>query len=117
MIRMFSAWVLLVLALSPFTAPFTTCDFGTLVRQPSHALARSPGRTVELIGIPASNGDATTIGPPVTRTQLERDHAIASYDLRGLEPSCNVLIATRHSLRDSGHVPEGSPPQALALRL
>jgi hypothetical protein len=117
MIRILTAWTLLVLAASPFTAPFTTCDVGMLVRQPPPILVVSAGHAVQSVAIPASNGDATTIAPPVTRTHLEQDQAVVLCDARALALTYHASIAIRHSLRDSGHAPDESPPKSLAMRL
>jgi hypothetical protein len=60
-VTQFFAALLILLGVSPFTAPFSTCDLGTLQGDPSSMLALDP---LGAIGKPAADpGDApVTVG-------------------------------------------------------
>ena len=69
MIRTACAWLLVVLAISPVTAPFSTCDLLALCTHASYTLSVpdiQAQSTVALAGTP--DGDAYSVSPLVTRT-------------------------------------------------
>ena len=72
MIRTACAWVLLLLAASPVTAPFSTCDLrrfagDTPIVQPAFAQFASISATE------SDDGDAYSLSPIVTRSVLRPD--------------------------------------------
>lgn len=117
MIRIICAWALLLLAASPFTAPFSTCDVGALVGNPSHILALSFTQTAHSLGVLPSNRDANGVAPTVTRTQLRQDVAVAPLDVQALALRRLLAAAIHQPFRDPDRAPDWSPPQSPALRL
>jgi hypothetical protein len=79
MIRPACAWVLLILATSPFTPPFSTCDLGVLLGHTTYAQVTSLGRAAQGIvpinGDPDRCSDAYGVSPVVTRIELPRESA------------------------------------------
>jgi hypothetical protein len=78
MIRHACTWLLIVLAASPFTAPFSTCDARALLG--SHAsmalvMARAMSSCVDIVAA-SESGDAASISPIVERVVLSRDAAL-----------------------------------------
>jgi hypothetical protein len=71
-----AAW-LVVLALSPFTAPFSTCDLSTLL--PNGATSSGRGATLVLTApaIDIASADADALSTPRTRTRVEASTAFA----------------------------------------
>jgi hypothetical protein len=62
MLRRLCAWSLLLLALSPFTAPFSTCDIGTLLGRaanPAQGAARRDGNVTA--GMPLTGAEAMNV--------------------------------------------------------
>src|SRR5262245_33062422 len=69
MLRVFITWSLLILAISPFTAPFSTCDLLAL-------LSRAPHRAqkVEIDDVPVAVdvGDALSVSPLTKKTVVDK---------------------------------------------
>jgi hypothetical protein len=114
MIRTACAWVLVLLAISPVTAPFSTCDLTSLCTRASYTLSAStlqPQSAITLAG--ASGADAYCVSPLVART-ASPDDAVA----RVLPPFTPPLAARtlRRAVRstNSPHCESGG---ALALRV
>jgi len=75
MIRTTCAWVLLILAASPFTAPFSTCDLAALLGRAASVRVTSVGQAAQCVPDAHANTDATGICPVVSRTELTREPA------------------------------------------
>jgi hypothetical protein len=76
MIRATCAWALLLLAASPFTAPYSTCDLRAFFVELKPAQVLSLGQAQTCIGVASATSDADAVSPVVARTQLQRDAAL-----------------------------------------
>jgi hypothetical protein len=73
MIRTACTWLLIVLAASPFTAPFSTCDLSALLgSRPSTVLVMHVAGCADIAACTESS-DAGSLSPLVGRVVLTRD--------------------------------------------
>jgi hypothetical protein len=104
MLRKVCAWSLFLLAVSPFTAPFATCDLETLIS--SHAYSPE-AITVAHPPLLVSGRDALTVAPLVERTTFARPVLSWSPALgpaaADASPAARITIHLRRG-------EEGSPP-------
>jgi hypothetical protein len=79
MIRLTFAWVLLFLTISPFTAPFSTCDLGALLGHVAVDAIAIEGHSVQCVsGTPETDpyGDACTVASIVTTIEPMREQLL-----------------------------------------
>jgi hypothetical protein len=77
MIRVVCSWLLIVLALSPFTAPFSTCDVSALLENhTSTAIVPWVPASPDLTTL-SSIDDAGALSPLIGRVMLSRDSVLA----------------------------------------
>jgi hypothetical protein len=115
MTRTVCAWVLLLLAASPVTAPFSTCDLRLLTARTTVDVPA----TVRFGSISATESDgvdAYSLSPLVTRSVPRPD----SYPSVAVAPA-HVLrlagISDRHRLRDINRSPHEFSSSRTVLRL
>lgn len=117
MIRTACTWLIIVLAASPFTAPFSTCDVSALLG--SHAqtvlIAPSVSASPDLIA-PSELGDAGSISPVVGRAVLSRDSALV---LTGwpVPAAADTRVRAYPDLVQYGRALDDAPVQSLVLRI
>jgi hypothetical protein len=89
MLRKFSAASLIVLALSPFTAPFSTCDLSTLLGHAgTHGVPLAPRSKTAL----TTDSSVSTVPSAITRTARAKTLVTTSRHticLVGHEPSAH----------------------------
>src|SRR5215468_1174103 len=81
MIRTTCAWVLVLLAASPVTAPFSSCDLRLLMAHGARLEAPAFEGMRSLSGAEHGGGDAYSLSPLVDRRALPRD-STASLPIR-----------------------------------
>jgi len=116
MLRRVCALMLVVLAASPFTAPFSTCDLGTLCGCAPAQLA-SAGTVAFSVAAAPSNVDAYSISPVLVRIELRRQPAAAAIRVPDPREGNRRAAASRRSFRDLARSPHGLPQQLTVLRL
>src|SRR5216683_4796115 len=108
MMRIVCAWSLLLLAASPFTAPFATCDLGALLGHIEQIIP--PGQSLWCIaGVRAgsdaylANTDAYSISPLTTRTELAREPAftLTVSPARAFDRVDAAAVCSPHDLNQS----------------
>jgi hypothetical protein len=116
MFRVVCAWALLVLAASPFTAPFSTCDVGAFLGAEGHALVLPSGRLVLAVATAPVNGDALSLSPIISRVQLPADRAATLLDLpasRAVDRAFRVTLGSPYDLK--GPSGRNEPPGRLSV--
>jgi hypothetical protein len=119
MIRRILAWWLFVLAVSPFTAPFSTCDLATLF---SHAAAITLNTSVVQAAAPqkvATDADEVVlVTSSFTRTgEPAKLLAIARFGPQPLTTSNNLTFAATLWVHIPMRLPEEQPIAPPILRL
>jgi hypothetical protein len=104
MIRISFTWLLLVLAASPFTVPFATCDLGALLAAKSPAQIAPVVPSVQAVAA-ASERDATSLAPIAGRLEVAKDSTVVTIDLA--IPSCECSHRVNRSPQDE------RPPQLI----
>jgi hypothetical protein len=116
MIRVVCAWMLIVLAASPFTAPFSTCDVSALLGTHTSTVAISSVATCPEIGDCSSTSDAGSVSPLVLRIVLTRNAVLVPSDWPVPQTADKPLRAAL--LQPAGdRTREDSPLQPTVLRL
>lgn len=115
MIRTTCAWLLLALAASPFTAPFSTCDFQALVGRTAYTLVTSMGQPMRGAADVPANSDACGLSPIVSRVQLTRGaaHPVAA----AFVVECDRPEGRGFRLRPQDQSPPDLPLNSRVLRL
>jgi hypothetical protein len=117
MIQVVCTWLLVVLAASPFTAPFSTCDLAALLGRtagiPMAPFAQSGSQVTATLGSTDLSGDAYSISPVVTRTELGRN---APFRTAGLLTPASAFTASGAAL-DASQARHGRFTPAAVLRL
>src|SRR5215831_7969100 len=116
MTRTVCAWVLLLLAASPVTAPFSTCDLRLLTARTATVDVPAPVRFGSISATESDGVDAYSLSPLVTRSVPRPDShpSVAVAPARGLRPAG---ISDRHRPRDINRSPHESSPSSTVLRL
>src|SRR5262245_25725384 len=124
MVRKACAWALLLLAASPFTAPFSTCDVSMLMRDLPHE-GHAPYAQVESVAqqspdaeVSPVTSEAYAISPVSTRLELGKQLARASFAL--LERVVAVKQVRTGRVRPHGclnHTPDRPAGKSVILRL
>jgi hypothetical protein len=116
MIRTACTWFLIVLAASPFTAPFSTCDVSVLLSSHTTGGFTPAVPTREEIGTCAETDDAGSLSPVVGRVVLSRDAVLVSTDWPvPLTP--DTRVASPHVPVDNDRTLDDWPVQSSVLRL
>jgi len=112
MYRTLCAWCLVLLALSPFTAPFSTCDLLKLFTHEAQPL-----RAVKLIGSYAveSTSDALAVSPITERIQLTSPFVLD--DRSPLPPFVVRVVAIASALTRAAPDESGFSPQSYFAEL
>jgi hypothetical protein len=109
MIRTTCAWVLLLLAASPVTAPFSTCDLRLFT---AHTASVQPAvaRFASISATESDGGDAYSVSP-LTRSVLPADSpsSVAVFPVRIPAPAAASSVRGRRNLNRSPHEPTASP--------
>jgi hypothetical protein len=115
MMRSVLAWSLLLLAASPFTAPYSTCDLGVLLGHATYA-QMIPARPAGRIAAASADSDAYSVSPVVTRIELAREPALATaiFRIRALNRGRAPSVHSPRDVNLSPHEPSGQP---ITLRL
>jgi hypothetical protein len=115
MIRSTCAWLLLLLAASPVTAPFSTCDLRVFVAQTASLEAAAP-QFGSLSAAERDGGDAYSISPLVNRSALSQDSpsSVAVLRLHVILPGIVARMSVPLALNRSPHE---LPASATVLRL
>jgi hypothetical protein len=116
MVRIVCTWVLIVLAASPFTAPFSTCDLSALLgRHSSAVLVLSVAECADMAdGL--GTGDAGSISPVVGRVLLTREVVLVRSDWPLPRTSDRPVLARLIPIEGVPTL-EDSPLQPTVLRL
>jgi hypothetical protein len=116
MARTFCAWVLLLLAASPVTAPFSTCDLRLLVAHTAVGETPAPVRFGSISATESDGVDAYSLAPLVTRCVPPPDShpSVAMVPARVLRPAGIAGHRGPRDIHRSPHEFSGSPT---ALRL
>lgn len=115
MIRNACTWLLIVLAASPFTAPFSTCDVSALFANRASVIASSvlPCANIETR---SEMDDAGSIAPLVGRVVLLRDVVLMLANWP-VPPASDPLERSLSTSIQYGRALDGAPVQSLVLRL
>jgi hypothetical protein len=119
MIRAACTWLLIVLAASPFTAPFSTCDVTALLGSRAATMTMMiapPVLSSTNIAASSESGDAAAISPLVGRTVLSRDAVLVLTDWP-VPPTPGAPERSRPAAVQYSRALEDSPVQLLVLRL
>jgi hypothetical protein len=108
--------MLVVLAASPVTAPFSTCDLGTLLGCVPTLLA-SAGTTALSVAAAPTNGDAYSISPVLVRIELRHQPAAAAITVPDPRHGSRLAPISRRSFRDLDRSPRDPSQQITVLRL
>jgi hypothetical protein len=73
MIRTACAWVLLLLAASPVTAPFSSCDLRLFTMSTTGIQSTAVARFASISATESDGGDAYSLSPIVTRIVMPDD--------------------------------------------
>jgi len=116
MIRSTCAWLLLLLAASPVTAPFSTCDLRVFVTQTAAVQTGAPVQFGSLSAAERDGGDAYSISPLVSRTGLlpASPSSAAVLPLHIILPE---VVARMSVPLDLNRSPHELPALATVLRL
>ena len=117
MIRLTCAWALLLLALSPFTAPYSTCDLASLMNHPApHAVSYQLQQSAGIAAATTTADDAFSISPFAPRhSSMVRLDAAAILMVAGVHR--DVPAAANRSRTRVAHAGQGHTGQQLILRL
>jgi hypothetical protein len=115
MIRTCCAWLLVVLAASPFTTPFATCDLGALIDGTPSMQIAALCPSIHHAGA-ATDCDAASIAPVMARIEIARNSALAALvvPVRTDGHSSPSLDRSRH---DEQLSQREFSPQRIILRL
>ena len=116
MIRAACTWLLIVLAASPFTAPFSTCDVSALFANRASSVMAPSVLPCANIATRSEVDDAGSISPVVARVVLLRDVVLMLTDW----PIPSLFDALERSRPDPvqyGRALDDVPVQSLVLRL
>src|SRR4051812_22439676 len=80
-IRIACAWLLLLLAASPFTAPYATCDLSLLIGQPVRQQIVQLGASIQHVAARVDQ-DAFSISPVTARVQFTPKPAAVMVPVR-----------------------------------
>jgi hypothetical protein len=116
MIRAACTWLLIVLAASPFTAPFSTCDVGALFANRASSVITPSVLPCADIATCSETDDAGSISPVVGRVVLSRDAVLMLADWP-IPPTSDALELSRPAPVQDGRVLDDAPVQSLVLRL
>ena len=114
MIRAACTWLLIVLAASPFTAPFSTCDVSALFA--NHASISVSVLPCADIATRSETDDAGSISPVVGRVVLSRDAVLMLTDWP-IPPASDTREVSRPAPIQYGRALDDAPVQSLVLRL
>jgi hypothetical protein len=114
MIRTCCAWLLLVLAVSPFTTPFATCDLGALINGTAPVQIAALGPSIQHVSA-ATDSDANSIAPVMARVGLARNSALVALALP-VHTGGHFSISFDRSPHDE-QPQRDSSPQSTVLRL
>jgi hypothetical protein len=111
MTRTVCAWVLLLLAASPVTAPFSTCDLRLLTTHTATGDARAPVRFGSISATESDGVDAYSLSPLVTRSVPRPDSlpSVAVAPARVLRPEGSLDRQRPRDINRSPHEFSGSP--------
>jgi hypothetical protein len=113
-------WLLVVLAASPFTAPFSTCDVNTLLGAQSPAMMAAVVTPIVLSSAcrlaVAETGDAGSISPVVGRVVLTRDDVLIG-SIWPVPVSGRAAVRDRLVFTQDPGALEDPPVQSPVLRL
>jgi hypothetical protein len=115
MIRTTCAWVLLILAASPVTAPFASCDLQAFFTPSPFAWAAS-GPTVSISPATSIDSDEYSVSPIVSKIELPKDSLSSVAVLSGgtLTP---IVGHGADSLDGVGRSPDERPARPRVLRV
>src|SRR5215813_9924634 len=117
MIRVACTWILVALAASPFTAPFSSCDLTVLLGRTAVVqmapFARSGAQMTAALGSTDSSSDAYCVSPLVTRTELGRNAPFRSPGLLTCASAATAAAAPLHASQSR----YGPSTRAAVLRL
>src|SRR5262245_3214551 len=109
MIQVTCTWVLVMLAASPFTAPFATCDLSVLLGRTAGVhvvpLAQSGAHLTATLVTTDPSSDADSVSPVVTRTDLGKNDAFRSVGL--LTYTFGAILAKACPPLDASQSPHG----------
>jgi len=110
MIRSTCAWVLLVLATSPVTAPFSTCDLRVFLARTAAVQSVAP-QFGSLVAAEREAGDAYSISPLVSRSALSKDSpSSAVVPVPVVRPRIVVRMSVPLDVSRSPHESPASTP-------
>jgi hypothetical protein len=116
MIRAACTWLLIVLAASPFTAPFSTCDVSALFANRASSMIAPSVLPCADIATCSETDDAGSISPVVGRVVLSRNAVLMPIDWP-IPPMSDALELSRPAPVQDGRVLDDAPVQPLVLRL
>jgi len=116
MIRAACTWLLIVLAASPFTAPFSTCDVSALFASRASSVIEPAVSPCADIAACSEMDDAGSISPLVGRVVLSRDAVLVLTDWP-VPLTSDPLALSRPVPVPYGRALKDSPVQSLVLRL
>jgi len=117
MIRSTCAWLLLLLAASPVTAPFSTCDLRVFATRAAAIQLNAPlAHFGSFSAAESDRGDADSVSPIVSRVALSHDShsSVAVLPLR--VPALTAVGRVRIPL-DLNRSPHDLPPSLTVLRV
>jgi hypothetical protein len=116
MIRAACSWVLIVLAASPFTAPFAACNINALLgHHAAMAIALSVSSSADIA--PCSEiPDVESLSPLVGRIVLSRDSALVIAG-RPVQPTPDTPMVAQFAPAQYARALEDCPLQLPVLRL
>jgi len=116
MIRAAYTWLLIVLAASPFTAPFSTCDVSVLFANRASSVIAPSVLPFADIATCSETDDAGSISPVIGRVVLSRDVVLMLTDWP-VPPISDALERSPYASIQYGRALADAPVQSLALRL
>jgi hypothetical protein len=116
MIRAACTWLLIVLAASPFTAPFSTCDASALFANRAPSVIAPSVLPCAHIATRSETDDAGSISPVVGRVVLSRDVVLVLTDWP-VPPTSDALERSPSASIHYGSALADAPVQSIALRL
>ena len=105
MIRTACAWVLLLLAASPVTAPFSSCDLRLFTMSTTGIQSTAVARFASISATESDGGDAYSLSPIVTRCLVPNDSSpiVAALPFLGMKPSAAADARRPRDLNRSPH--------------
>jgi len=116
MIRTACAWFLLLLAASPVTAPFSTCDLRLFAANTASIESAAAARLASISATENDGGDAYSLSP-LTRIVLPADDSTTIVTIISVPVTPLVAIVPGRSPRDLNRSPHDSSASPTVLRL